>query len=60
MAHTVPTHAMKPRMGRSKARAVISPSHGIHLAAVALAYVTRTLAMDLLAMDLLRMRHGLA
>ena len=54
MAHTVPTHAMKPRMGRSKARAVISPSHGIHLVAVALAYLIGTLAMNLLAVDVLR------
>ena len=48
-------HAMESRMGGTKARTVISPSHGIHLAAVALAYVT-----GILAMNFLRMRRRLA
>ena len=39
---------------------MIYPSHGIHLTAVAIAYVTGTLAMNLLAVDVLRTRHGLA
>ena len=38
-------------MGRPKARSVIDPSHSIHLTAVTLAYVTGTLAMDLLAVE---------
>ena len=61
MAHSAhPMHALESRMRRSKARTMIDPSHGIHLTAVALAHVASTLAMNLLAMDVLRMRHGLA
>ena len=61
MAHTARTmHPMESRMGRSKARSVISPSHGIDLAAVALAYLTGILAMNFLAVDVLRMRRSLA
>ena len=55
MSHTAyPTHSMhdmEPRMGRSKARSAMNPSHSIHLAAMTLAYVTGTLAMDLLAVN---------
>ncbi len=47
-------------MGGSKARTVISPSYGIHLAAVALAYVTGILAMNFLAVDVLRMLCSIA
>jgi hypothetical protein len=54
-------HAMESRMGGGfKARTVISPSHGIHLAAVALAYVTGILAMNFLAVDVLRMLCSIA
>ena len=61
MAHSAhPMHALESRMRRSKARTMIDPSHGIHLTAVALAHVDSTLAMNLLAVDALRMRHGLA
>ena len=61
MSHTARSmRAVEPRMGGSKARTVISPSHGTHLAAVALAYVTGILAMNFLAVDVLRMRRSLA
>jgi hypothetical protein len=61
MSHTAHSmHAMESRMGGSKARPVISPSHGIHLAAVALAYVTGILAMNFLAVDVLRMLCSIA
>jgi hypothetical protein len=52
--------AMEFRMGGPEVRTVIDPSHGIHLAAVALAYLTGTLAMELLAVDVLGMRRSLA
>lgn len=64
MSHTAhPTHPMRTMescMGGSEARTVIDPSHGVHLAAVALAYLTGTLAMKLLAVDVLGMRRRLA
>ena len=60
MAHTAHSmHLMGPRMGRPKARSVIDRSHSIHLAAMTLAYVTGTLAMDLLAVNVLGMRRSL-
>ena len=57
-AHSV--HAIEPRMGRSKARTVISSAHTVHLAAMALVHVAGTLAMNLLVVRVMGRRHGVA
>lgn len=58
ISHTA--HAMEPRVGRFEARAVISSVHAIHFAAMALAHIAGTLAMNLLVVGVLGVRHGVA
>ena len=51
MAHTAHSmHAMEPRMGRSKARAVIDTSRSSHSSTVATADVSSTFPMNAIAL----------
>ena len=53
-------HGLQASMTGSKARGVTSPLHAIHVAAMALAHVTGTLAMNHLVVGVSGMRHAVA